>query len=206
MAGDRARRTHSCRRAQCQCDYRHRFQILDDVFPARRHRHIGVAGILERLDRATATRAVNHADQRQAHSVRHLFALHEFAVQRCIGCPAADGEVIRAGDNRAAIDPAPPENEVGWAELGEVAMFIVAALAGDLADLPETVGIKQALQPFARIELALPVLPCELLLAPHFLRQRFTLAQMLNLSLPAHAIRIAGKRRALQARPPVVFI
>jgi len=47
-------------------------------------------------------------------------------------------------------------------------MFIIAALAGDLADLPETVRIKQAFQPFARIELALPVLPCELLLAPIF--------------------------------------
>ena len=123
-----------------------------------------------------------------------------------LGCPAADGEVIRAGDNGAAINPAATKNEIGWAEFGEVAMFIIAAFAGNLSDLAKAIRIKQSLQPFARVELALPVLPCELLLAPHFLRQRFTLAQMLDLSLPAHAIRIAGKRRALQARPPVVFI
>ena len=187
MACYGARRTHARRGAKRERDDGNRFKILDDIVPTRCDRHIGVAGILQRLYRSAAARPVDHPDQRQAHAMRHFLALDEFAVQRCVGRTTAHSEIIGAGHNGTAVHIAAPENEVRRAEIGQLACRVIAALAGNLANFTETAGIEQSLQPLARIKLALPVLPGEFLLAAHFFGQRLARPQLRNLCFPTHA-------------------
>ncbi len=191
MARHRARRAEPRRRAKRERHDGNGVQIGDDMLPAGHHRHIGVAHRLERLDRSASAGAVDHADERQAQFVRHRLALDKLAVQSRIGRPAAHGEIVGAGDDRAAVDIAATEDEIGRRQIDQIAVLIVAAAPGDLADLAKAARIEQRVDPCARIHLAARMLPRNLVFPTHLLGQRTAPGELVDLFLPTHAATLA---------------
>ena len=203
MARHRARGAHAGGRAQRQCDDRHGFQVGDNILPTGRHRYIGEAHILKTFDRSAAAGAVDHADQRKAHFVRHFLRLHEFSMQCRVGCATPHGKVIGCRHHRAPVDAPPSEDEVGGRQVGQLACIIIAASPGNLTDLAKAVAVEQPPDPFACVEFPLPMLPRHLLGATHILGQSFPATDLFDFFFPAHAVSFNSTRP--QATAPIAI-
>jgi len=112
VAGHRPRCAEARRWPQRQRDDRHGIEVLHDLAPAGRGRNIRRADLLQRFHRTAAPGAVDHANQRDLQRVGHLLALHELAVDRGIGSPAAHGEVIGRGDDGPILYIGAAEDQV----------------------------------------------------------------------------------------------
>ena len=142
---------------------------------------------LDRLDRAAAAGAVNETNERDAQLVRHLLRHHLLLPDRGIRRAAAHREVIAADHDGAALDPSPPEDEVGGLERLDV-FAIVAVLRAprDRADLVEAAGIEQRIDALAHREAAGVVVALDLVRSAHAAGQLFAPAQFLDVGFPAH--------------------
>ena len=69
--------------------------------------------------------------------MRHHLGLHHLARNPRIRRAAANGEVVRRGDHRAAIDQRLAEQERGGGDAGEVAVGVIPGGTSDLADFAE---------------------------------------------------------------------
>jgi len=112
--------------------------------------------------------------------MRHLFRLHHLAADPGIRRAAANGEIVRRGDNRAAIDHGSAEQERCGGDAGQLAIFVIVALARNLSDLAETAFVAQRRQPRAGVHLPAPMLPRELFRPAHLLGERFPAAQFIE--------------------------
>ena len=126
--------------------------------------------------------------------MRHFLALGEFAVQRRIGGPAAYGEIIGRGDNRAALDIGATEDQVARREILERSVLGISPASGNLADLAEAALVDNARNPRPCVELAAAMLAGNFLLATHFLGEPLALGQFFKFGFPCH-VRV---RSALQ--------
>ena len=190
MARYHARRTKARGGSESKRDHGHGVEIGHHVAPAGDRGDIGRADLFERLDRPAAARAVDHADDRQLELVRHLLGLHHLAADPGIRRAAANGEIIGGGNHRAAVDLRLAEQEGGRKDGFEIAVFVVAALARDLADFAEGAVVAQRGEPGAGIHLAPAMLASDLVGSAHLLGQRLAPAQFLEFFFPSHARRI----------------
>jgi hypothetical protein len=82
--------------------------VLDHEVEARQRRHVREAHLLERLDRAAASRAVDKPHERQAQVVREPLRVDGLLPDRRVRRPAADREVVALDDGaRPSIRPWP---------------------------------------------------------------------------------------------------
>ncbi len=116
----------------------------------------------------------------------HAFGLHHLARDASVRRAAANGEVVRGGDHRAAIDQRLAEEEGGGGDGLEVAVVVVMPLASDLADLAERTGVAYGREPCAGVHLAARVLARNLVRAAHLFGQRLTSAEFFEFFLPRH--------------------
>jgi hypothetical protein len=80
--------------------------------------------------------------------------VHLLLEDRGVGGAAADGEVVAAYHDRAAVDAPTAHHEVRRGQLGEPALLVVAAASGQRAHLVERSGIEDPLDALAHRELA----------------------------------------------------
>src|SRR5262249_34096096 len=106
---------------------------------------------------------------------------------RGVGGAAADGEIVAADDHRAAVDLAAAEDEIRRLKIDELALFVVAALAGDRADLAEALRIEELVDALTHGELAGLAVALDLFGAAHPGGERLALLQLFEFGLPAHA-------------------
>ena len=198
MAGDRACRAEPGSRAERKGDDRHRVEVLHHVRPAGDGRDIGRADLFERLHAAAAAGAVDHADDRQLQFVRHLLGLHHLAADACVGRPAANGEIVGRGHDRAAVHQRLAEQEGGGKDAGEIAVLVIRTASCDLADFAESTIVAQRGEPGACVHLAAPMLAGDLIRAAHLFGQRLAVAQFFQFLVPAHARALSSGKARLQ--------
>jgi hypothetical protein len=137
VARHSACRAEACGRPERERDHRHSVEIGHHIAPAGHGGDIGRADLFQCLHRAAAARAVDHADDRELELMRHHLGLHHLARNPRIRRAAANGEVVRRGDHRAAIDQRLAEQERGGGDAGEVAVGVIPGGTCDLADFAE---------------------------------------------------------------------
>src|SRR5262249_21961247 len=138
------------------------------------------------LHRTAAAGAVDQAHQRQTQLVCHLLRHHLLLPDRRIGGAAAHREVVTADHDRAIVDAAAPEYEIGRLERRDLTLRAVLGAAGKRADLTEAAGIEQRLDALAHGEAAGIMLALDLVRPAHLARQRLTATQFLDVGFPAH--------------------
>src|SRR3546814_13228854 len=80
--------------------------------------------------------------------------LHLLLPDGGIGGTAAHGEVVAADHDRAAVEAAATEDEIGRAEIAEFAGGIVNGAAGNGAHFMASAGIEQLVDAFEHSQLA----------------------------------------------------
>ena len=189
MRRDQSRRAQAGDRTQAQADHGDlghlvRHQIEGGCFgqPAGQ---VGAAGGLDGLDGAAAAGALDQANDRHAELggefLRHL----GLAFDGGVGRTAAEGKIVAGDDDRAAIHRASAEHAVAGDEAGDVAVRVVAGLAGDAADFLEAAGIEHVVDPFPHRQPAAGVLALDAVLAAEFAGERLALAQFGEFGFPA---------------------
>ena len=207
VRGDHPRRAQPRHRPERRRHHRHARQVRDRQLHAGDERHVRVAHLLERLDRAAAARPVHEPHQRQPQVVREPLGVDHLLPDGGVGRAAADGEVVALHDRRAALDLALPADHVGRGERAELAVLVVGRAARQRAGLVERARVEQPLDPLAHRPAARGVLARHPLLAAHLAGERLAAAQLLELGLPAHAAvasQACGRtgRAGSRARPP----
>ena len=166
--------------------HRHDRQVLHHEVEAGQRRHVGEAHLLERLDAAAAARAVHEPDEREAQVVGQALGVDGLLPDRGVGGAAADGEVVALHDRAAAVDAALADDRVRGQELGQLAVLVVGAAAGERSGLVEAARVEEPLDPLANRQPAGRVLALDPLLAAHPPRELLAPAQLLELGLPGH--------------------
>ena len=191
MAGRKPRRAQPRDRAEPQAHHRHARHVRRRVpVPARAAdaaRQVGGALGLDGFYRAAAAGAFDHADDRQPEIVRHLLGHQRLCRDRRVRRAAAHGKIVADHDHRAAIDLAAAEHAVRRRQVGEFAVVVIFADAGNRADLVEGFCIDQLVDALADGEPALVALPLDLVNASHLARERFAAGEVVEFRLPVHS-------------------
>ena len=191
MAGGKPRRAEARDRTEPERHHGHARQVSGRE-PVRARAadaagQIGRAARLDRLHRAAAARAFDHADDRQAEIMRHFLGHQRLGRDRGVGRTAAHGEIVADHDHGAAVDLAAAEHAVGRRQLLEFAVVVVFGDAGDRADLVEGILVDQSVDALTNREPALVMLALDLVNASHLARERFAPSELVELRLPVHS-------------------
>ena len=198
MAGRNARGAQTCSRPERQCNNWHSVEVFHCIAPAGNSRDIGRTNLLKRLDRPAAACAVNHLYDGQFQLMRHLLGLHHLALDAGIGRAATNGEIVRRGDDRAAMDRGFPEQERGGGDADQIAVLVISCIARDLADFAEGTGIANSVKPRAGIHLAATMLARDFFRATHLLGERFASAEFFEFFFPGHSGSTSGPKAVIQ--------
>ena len=148
---------------------------------------IGSTAGFDRLHRTSAARTFDHANDRQAEIIRHLFGHQRLGRDRRIGRAAAHGEVVADHDHGAAVDLAAAEHAVRRCQMPEFVVFVVFTDAGDGADLVEAFLVNDLVDALPNGEPALVMLTLDLVNASHLARERFAPGEVVEFRLPVHS-------------------
>src|SRR5205823_11566860 len=148
---------------------------------------IGSATRFNRLHRAAAARAFDHANDRKAKIMRHFLGHQRLGRYRGVSRAAAHGEIVTDHDHGAAVDLAAAEHAVGRRQVLEFAVFVVLGDAGNRADLVEGILVDQSVDALTNGEPALVMLALDLVNASHLARERFAPSELVELRLPVHS-------------------
>jgi hypothetical protein len=163
MRHDEASRTEPDNRAKARGDHGNQRQVRNHCVPCRVDGDVGEAGVQDGFHAAAAARPIEQTDDRQSHVGGVLLGEDLLGVNGRIARAAADGEVIGADHHPAAAEAGGPCHEVGGLDRDQPALGVVAAEAGEGADLSEAAFIGELLD--ARAPSA-----CRLQLAAYLLR------------------------------------
>ena len=101
-----------------------------------------------------------------------------------VGRSAAQGEVLPADHDRAAVDSARSDHVVRGGEADEPTRIVVFRLAGPLAVLPEGVGVEQPVDPLADGREPAPALPRDAFRTALALRELSPVVDLLDFRPP----------------------
>ena len=181
-------RTEAGDRAEAGRDHRDDRQVVDDVVPAGVHRHVGVAGLLERLDAAAAAGPFDQPDDRQPEFVRQLLGSRSACAM--MPASAAPPRMVKSSPPTTTLRPAMPPgagDEVGRHEAGQLARIVISSRSGQRADLTERALVEQGRDPLADGEPPGVMLPPDLLRTAHRSARLLPPAQLVQFRLPCHA-------------------
>ena len=111
-----------------------------------------------------------------------------------IAASAAPPRTVKSSpcsDRAAAVDPALADDHVRRQEVGQLAVLVVRALAGDRAGLVEACPASNSRSMRSRtVSLPARVLARDALLAAHPPRELLAAAELFELGLPGHGARV----------------
>ena len=180
-------RAHAGAGAEGERHKRHLRHAVDDLVPARRFGDVGTRILFEALDRAAATCAVNHLDERHTVFGGHPDGLDHFLPDRGVRRATAHGEIIGEDDSGITIERGAARDGGGGGESLQFVVRAIGGLAGDLADFMEAAGIDKEGDALTHCQLAAPALAFDRLFAAHLFRQALAPAEFLNRFFPTHA-------------------
>ena len=167
MRNGSAHGTQAGYRAHAGADHRHLTHQFHGGFEAVERRDVGMADDFQGLDAATAAAAIDQSHQWHAHFQRVLFAVPGLVTDLGIGGTTTDREIIATDDDTTPVDPGRAQHEVGRRKTFQLAVFGIAGLARQGADLVKGIFIGEGIDSLPHREATVVMLALDALITTH---------------------------------------